>query len=162
MRTIWLISDTHFGHQNIIDFCNRPFATAKEMDEAMCDHWAETVKPRDIIYHLGDVALGQPPQLGKLPGRKRLVLGNHDSAKRKHLQEVFSKITMWRMFPEFGVLLTHVPVHESTLMEKRFEGRPMINAHGHIHTNASPPGPYVNVCVEKTDYRPIAIDEITP
>lgn len=69
---------------------------------------------------------------------------------------------MWRMMPEHGILLTHVPVHPSTLKEGRFEGAKdkMVNVHGHIHTNPSPEGPYFCVCVEQIDYRPIHLDEL--
>lgn len=54
--TIWLISDTHFGHENIIGYCGRPFANAAEMDEAMIERWNATVKPSDKLRtNHGDV-----------------------------------------------------------------------------------------------------------
>jgi calcineurin-like phosphoesterase family protein len=67
---------------------------------------------------------------------------------------------MWRMMPEFGILMSHVPLHESGLMRGATRDKPMLNVHGHIHQNKSPKGPYHCVCVEQTDYRPVHIEEL--
>jgi len=160
MRNIWVVSDTHFGHNNIIQYCNRPFANAEIMDECLIDNWNSVVKDDDIVYHLGDVYFANGREaLSKLNGRKRLVLGNHDNGKDQILQRHFQKIMVWRMFPEFGLLLTHVPVSYTTLGEGG-EDRILTNVHGHIHQNKSPMGRYRNVCVEQTNYTPINIEEL--
>lgn len=175
MRDIWIISDTHFGHENIIKYCNRPFKDTQEMDEHMIEQWNKVVKPGDKIYHLGDVFFGEENAskiFPRLNGQKRLILGNHDNGKNKLLQSIFNKIEVWRMFPEFGLLLTHIPVHSSTLrvfvdespnhtegdcgsVKKQFK-----NVHGHIHQNPSPEGPYQCVCVEQINYTPVNIEEL--
>lgn len=158
-RNIWVISDTHFNHSNIIRYCNRPFSSLEEMNDTIVQNWNNTVKDGDIVYHLGDVYFNKhhPWMLekGVLKGRKRLILGNHDDGKDQVLLNSFQKICMWRMFPEFGLLLTHVPVHESTLNHKC-----PVNIHGHIHNNKSPDKRYKNVCVEWTNYTPINIEEL--
>lgn len=177
MADIWLISDTHFNHANILNFRGvegdtiRDFQSLEEMNETMIDRWNEVVKPQDKVYHLGDVLFGDrqkdgPGVLSRLKGHKRLVVGNHDVIHGNPMQNVlhkyFDKITMWRMMPEHGILMTHVPVHPSTLGEGRFEGvkGKMVNVHGHIHENKSPEGPYFCVCVEHIDYRPMHLDEV--
>jgi calcineurin-like phosphoesterase family protein len=96
--------------------------------------------------------------LTKLKGRKFLLLGNHDSGKDQNLLQNFQKIEVWKAFPEFGLLLTHVPVHPSCLFKN--DGTPVMNIHGHIHEKDSPEGRYRNVCVEKTNYTPINIEEL--
>jgi len=158
-KNIWVTSDTHFGHENIIDYCGRPFSNVKEMDECLVENWNSVVKDGDKVYHLGDVYMGMQQNamkaLSKLKGQKRLILGNHDDGKGKLLHIHFKKIDVWRYFGEFGLLLTHVPVHESTLGKKVG-----INVHGHIHQNKSPDGPYRCVCVEQTNYTPINIEEL--
>jgi len=155
-REIYLISDTHFGHNNVIEYGNRPFSSLAEMDDFMVTAWNETVRDCDIVYHLGDVFFSQGYEvLSKLKGRKRLVLGNHDDAKNKYLYSTFQKISVWRIFPEFGLLLTHVPVHESSL-----EAKGLVNVHGHIHQRSLNSEKHHCVCVEHTNYRPINIEEI--
>ena len=164
-KDIWVISDTHFGHSNIIKYCDRPYHDIEEMDWNMVEKWNSVVKPGDKVYHLGDVYMGNKERvnniLSHLNGDKRLILGNHDDGKDPILHKYFRKIDMWRRFPEHNVLLTHVPVHESSLREGRFKGeKKMINVHGHIHNNPSPKGPYKCVCVEQINYTPIHIEEL--
>lgn len=170
MNDIWVISDTHFGHRNIIGYCNRPFKTTYLMNEAIRDNWNSVVKPQDKVYHLGDVYMGWNEQedilhfLNSLNGKKRLILGNHDNGKDQILQKAFQKIDVWRMFPEFGLLLTHVPVHESALYRgstgNEKEPKKLLNIHGHIHENQSPTIDHRNVCVEHLNYRPINIEKL--
>lgn len=165
-RNIWLISDTHFNHNNIIQYCGRPFGNAELMNEYMVDKWNSVVKPQDKVYHLGDVYMGggfsrgyTEHLLSRLNGHKRLILGNHDNGKDQILQRRFEKIDIWRMFSEFGLLLTHVPVHESTLDNGM--GRELLNIHGHTHTKGSPTEQYhQSVCVELINYTPVNIEEL--
>lgn len=169
-RNIWLVSDTHFCHKNIIQYCNRPFKDVDEMDEALVHNWNKVVKPQDKVYHLGDVYMGGPHRdrinsiLFNLNGHKRLILGNHDNGKDQILHKHFEKIDVWRMFPEFGLLLTHVPVHSSSLrpnpLSTKGNSYDLLNIHGHIHQNKSPDGPYQCVCVEQINYTPVNIEEL--
>lgn len=155
MRDIWVISDTHFGHRNIIGYCNRPFADENEMNEAMIERWNSVVKDGDIVYHLGDVYFGEQGRiLHKLKGRKRLVIGNHDVGKDQYLLQNFNKIMAWRMFPEYGLLLTHVPVHPNSLFKVSK------NVHGHIHNQLIDDERYVNVSVEQINYTPVHIETL--
>lgn len=163
MSNIFCISDTHFSHYNMIHkFKTRPFSTVEEMDETLIENWNKVVKPGDKVYHLGDVAFGLKENhaalLSRLNGKLRLVVGNHDDVK--HMSQFFEKVMLWRMWPDLGLLFTHVPVHRSTLGEGRFNGKEMINVHGHIHQNPSPDGPYKCVCVEQTNYTPVSIEEL--
>lgn len=166
MKDIWVISDTHFGHQNIIDYCDRPFRTHHEMDQCMVDNWNSVVKPGDKVYHLGDVYMGSGEYaweiLKRLHGQKRLILGNHDDAKNKVLTKWFQKINLWRVWNDHKLMMTHVPVNPMQLRRSESLEEPIryVNIHGHIHNNPSPEGPYRCVCVEQINYTPIHIEEL--
>jgi len=156
----WFISDTHFFHENIIQFCKRPFKDAQFMNEFMVNAWNERVKPEDKVYHLGDVACGYGGDehklgalLSRLNGKKRLVVGNHDHLKSPALHKYFEKIELWCGFHEEGFTCTHIPLEIESLRDGD------ICIHGHIHNNLKP-GRYVNVCVEHTDYAPISMEEL--
>lgn len=166
MRNIWIISDTHFNHHSVLDFENyagkkiRPeFSTIKEMNECIIDNWNAVVKEQDIIYHLGDVYFGAITEaqtiMKSLNGRKRLVVGNHDDIKLIIKYNLFQKITLWRMFPEYGVVLTHLPMDKQSLL-----GKDLINVHGHIHRNYPPTEKHRNVSVEWVNYTPVNIEEV--
>lgn len=168
-RNIYLISDTHFNHTNIIKYCSRPFKDAEEMNDHMIDQWNSVVKPQDKVYHLGDVYMGgsrgytEHLLKHRLNGHKRLILGNHDNGKDQILHHAFEKIDIWRMFPEFGLLLTHVPVHRSALLKSGRNGSPdqvLLNVHGHIHERPAPTADHLCVCVEQINYQPVNIEEI--
>jgi len=165
MREIYVVSDTHFGHANMLKFTDsttgeriRPlWESVTDMDEYMIQQWNKTVQDQDIVYHLGDVYFSNGRDiLPRLRGRKRLILGNHDNGKDQNLHKHFEKILVWRMFPEFNCLLTHVPVHESALFKVQY------NLHGHIHQQSSPTAQHVNCCVEVQDYTPKSIEELVP
>lgn len=56
--TVWFTADTHFGHANIVKYCQRPFETVQEMDHALIERWNERVQPDDVVWHLGDFCFG--------------------------------------------------------------------------------------------------------
>lgn len=161
MADKWFTSDTHFMHENIIQYCGRPFANAELMDEFLIEQWNMLIRPQDKVYHLGDVACGfggDDKRLGnllsRLNGHKRLILGNHDNAKSVALQKHFDKIELWYGRKEWGFTCTHIPCILSKLRDGNF------NVHGHIHNAFEEDPHYINVCVEVCNYRPMNIDEI--
>lgn len=164
--TVWVTSDTHFNHSNILSFCDGrgcDFKSVKEMNECLIDNWNSVVKQGDKVYHLGDVFFGPKEDFKtlwpKLNGSKRLIVGNHDDVKFLSSGGFFKKVSMWRMFPEFNCVLTHVPIHESGLYRMKSDSQ-MLNIHGHTHRNGSPEGNYKSVCVELTNYTPVNIEEL--
>jgi calcineurin-like phosphoesterase family protein len=163
--TIWLTSDTHFGHANIIRFTGtdgqliRPgFSSVEEMNETLIERWNAVVRPTDHVYHLGDVAMKIPGAgmiaiVRRLHGHKRLVLGNHDRFSMQQYREAgFEKV--FGMHRLFNVWLTHAPLHPGSI------GSAIGNAHGHIHEKLSPLGPYANVCVERRGFAPVPLELI--
>ena len=177
-KDIWLISDTHFQHANILNFVDSNtgklvrgdrFSSVEEMDETMIENWNRVVKPGDTVYHLGDVFFGSKDTFrslwARLNGSKRLILGNHDDAKFFIQNGLVEKVTVWREFHEYNLLLSHVPIDPSSLRRYRHgkhdeENRLLLNVHGHIHQNPSPTEHHRCVCVEHIDYTPINIEEL--
>lgn len=172
MADIWVTSDTHFGHKNIIKYCNRPFKDELEMNEVLIENWNKVVKPQDKVYHLGDVFFGKSGQvLHRLNGQKRLVLGNHDP-DLSYLSQCFEKIMLFRFFKSHGLFLTHMPIHPNSFEMEHSAGRQgyVLNVHGHIHdqvvmtkvNNVDVPDlRFRCVSVEHTNYTPVHIDELT-
>lgn len=179
----WIISDTHFGHTNIIRFETdgeliRPGYTTDDNsfvsflgqdiavhDEALIQRWNERVNPGDKVYHLGD--FGKPLDIVKrLNGRKRLILGNHDDIHdAQMLGKVFEKVLSWRVFnKEFALptVFCHYPLHRS--IDDPVPRR--VCVHGHIHEktirgiNGRRDPWYLNVCVEHTNMAPLSFDEL--
>lgn len=133
---IWLISDTHFNHRNIIRYCDRPFSSVEEMNITLIENWNSVVNNNDRVFMLGDFCLSgknKIVEIGKqLRGRKTLILGNHDGAALNTYYEAgFEMVSKHPIFLN-GFLLSHYP-----LPDPRF-----INIHGHIH----------NTSIEEVDY----------
>jgi calcineurin-like phosphoesterase family protein len=165
-RDIFVSSDHHFNHANILGFTTVGgskfrgdlFDSVEEMNEVMVERHNAVVGSNDIWYCLGDVYFGHRDDAAKilprLNGKKRLILGNHDDGKCPVLQHHFEKVMLWRFFKEFDCLLSHTPQHESNLYKVTF------NVHGHIHQNESPSLRHVNACVEKTGYAPVNLEQL--
>jgi len=160
MRDYWFISDTHFFHNNIIRYCNRPFSSVEEMNETLVDNWNSVVKPGDLVYHLGDVVMGSFSHShfaylwARLNGRKRLIVGNHDDIPYLSKGAFFEKVMLWRVWDDKNLVFSHIPLHEESIHRGR------INIHGHTHDKGSPKGPYKSVCVELNNYTPVNLEEL--
>lgn len=174
MRDYWFISDTHFGQSNILNFkksdgtyLRSGFNDVYEMDEHMISKWNECVKPNDYIYHLGDVFFGDNKYFSKsimprLTGHIRLLLGNHDEGKYLSSFQNVKKIGSSRRFDEHGFVISHIPIHQFSRYVHRTDSY-QINVHGHTHADdvvGHDANEYINICVEKTNYRPLNLDEI--
>ena len=168
MSKVFVISDTHFGHKNIIQFEKekRPYKTIEEHDQDLLQRWNAVVKPEDTIWHLGDVYFSEGWKvLPHLNGKKRLVLGNHDAKKEDVLMRYFHRIYGVATWNDY--ILSHVPVHPYQLGDKsRFKG----NIHGHMHSKRvfkqefdfaelGPDPNYFCVSVEQTGLKPILMED---
>ena len=172
MPSVFLVSDTHFGHAGVCRFTQndgvtklRPWTDPDEMDEAMVKMWNETVKPTDKVYHLGDVVINRKAMgiMRRLNGDKVLIRGNHDIFRDDEYREHFRELRAYHVMN--GMILSHIPLHPESL------GRFGVNIHGHTHSNrvmmskhagATPviDPRYHCVCVEQTDFRPILFEDV--
>jgi len=173
MPSVFLVSDTHFGHTGVCRFVRndgvtklRPWDTAEEMDEFMVKAWNERVRPTDKVYHLGDVVINRKALgiMRRLNGDKVLIRGNHDIFRDDDYREHFRELRAYHVMN--GMILSHIPIHSESL------GRFGVNIHGHLHANrVMLPGfngkitdivdvRYHCVCVEQTDFSPILFEDV--
>ena len=179
MPSVFLVSDTHFGHSGVCRFTRndgvtklRPFSDPDEMDEFMIAAWNERVKPNDKVYHLGDVVINRRclSTLARLNGDKVLIRGNHDIFRDDEYRQYFRELRAYHVMN--GMILSHIPLHEASM------GRFGTNIHGHTHANRVMKAHGVNVktgevlysdeidvryhcvCVEQTDFAPILFEDV--
>lgn len=158
MSAVWFSSDTHFLHKLVAG--HRGFAGSLEHDEAVIDRWNATVRPDDLVWHLGDVGLGNETGIlnlaAHLNGRKQLVTGNHDACwpghrdARKHQRrwlEIFESVQAFARIRLDGrvVLLSHMPYEGDHVGEDRHtqfrlrdEGAWLLHGHTHLTSRLGP------------------------
>lgn len=154
--TIYFTSDTHFHHKNILLFENRPYETVEEMTNDMIRKWNEQVNDNDIIYHLGDLCLGNFEQtvnvLQQLKGKIILIKGNHDFSK--HYKKI-NQMGLLHEYHEVGIMLKHNK-HQLWLthfpMEIGLRPRKW-SIHGHIHSHESTWDNQINVGVDSPHFK---------
>ena len=66
MKT-FVISDPHFGHKNIINYCRPEFSSTEEMDGLIIKNWNKVVNPEDVVFVLGDLGLLTRKRVLKTP-----------------------------------------------------------------------------------------------
>jgi calcineurin-like phosphoesterase family protein len=161
-----LISDHHFGHSRIIEYCDRPFTSVGEMDQTMLDRHYETVDADDVLIHLGDVAMDMRDgtetveRFTKLNG-DLLVRGNHDVGLAP-ADAPFPVVDACQLEQDG---YTFYCVHRPEDVPESWDGWVI---HGHHHNNDPETYPFVhydarrvNVGVELVDYRPVALPNLT-
>jgi calcineurin-like phosphoesterase family protein len=181
VSSVFFSSDTHFMHRLVA--AHRQFATTGEHDQAIVDNWNALVKPGDLVWHLGDVGLGN--ELGviscasHLNGRKQLVAGNHDPCwpghrdSRKHQRrwlDVFESVQAFARIRIEGraVLLSHFPyagagdhTEEERYPQYRLPDMAGWLAHGHVHSQDKVDGPRsVHVGLDAWDLRPVSEGQV--
>ena len=156
-NTTWVVSDSHFYHDNIIRYCNRPYANAIEMNEDMIAKWNAVVGKDDIVWHLGDFAFGSKDHVkeivSRLNGRINLVMGNHDHHKVSFYYESgFHRVYDHPIVVSNFFILSHEP------MQWVKDGDVYANIFGHVHSQELYKDFTSNsfcACVERIGYAPI-------
>lgn len=152
----WLISDTHFFHTNIVEYCGRPPGHMK----LIASNWAEMVGADEDILHLGDVTLVDRRAgagiVKAMPGNKYAILGNHDRVDDL-IEMGFTVLNdvLWFPYKKEWVAISHYPLSSSDTSWN-------INIHGHIHDkiHSDTWRDYRNISVEQTNYKPIRLGDI--
>lgn len=164
MSKVFVIADTHFGDENIIKYEKRPFTTVEEMDSKIIESWNSAVSQEDIVFHLGDVSFYTDKEkvseiIGKLNGRKILIMGNHDNflSVREWMEVGFDEVYSYPLVYNEFIVMQHQPpqyINDTT---------PFFYIYGHVHsTEMYPTISKQSACVstERWNYTPVSIDEI--
>lgn len=171
-QRIYFTSDTHFGHRNIIRYCNRPFYSVEEMNETLINNWNKVVDKEDVVFRLGDFAVGGADVwsnlLQQLNGKVYLIMGNHDVHTTKKGFEGFQHVC-WEMLIEIGkqkIYLNHYPfLCFSGANKKTWQ------LFGHVHTSPYSKGEdssrlsllfptQYDVGVDNNNFTPISYNEV--
>ncbi|MGH1334786.1 MAG: metallophosphoesterase family protein [Aureispira sp.] len=169
MRNIFFTSDHHFGHENIIKFCNRPFANVQEMNAVMIKRWNEKVKKRDTVYHLGDFGITYKENLQsileQLHGKIYLIAGNHESAaiqNRKRFEWIKDYFELKIKDPDCSNGVRRIMLFHYAMRTWRGAGRGNWHLYGHSHGTL--PDLEDKLCfdvgVDCHDFYPLSYEEI--
>lgn len=168
---IFFSSDTHYFHENIIKYCERPFASVAVMNEFMINEWNSVVNDDDIAFHLGDLSLLRPVDseplsviISRLNGKKILVKGNHDKDSNEFLiksgfKRVCESLNLGKVF------LFHYPLHGMNSEKLRDSTSREIShvVHGHIHTKDTPNlENHYNVSADRHAFKPVQMFDAIP
>lgn len=155
---IFVTSDTHFFHKNVIGLCNRPFSSVEEMNEQMVMRWNDVVSSDDHVYHLGDFSFGKPQEtleiVRRLNGVKHLVLGNHDHVMEKggipaEFEWIKSMYDL-KVGRDIRVVMCHYPILSWNRMNYG-----AFHIHGHRHCLGENKGRRYDVGVDGHDFYPL-------
>ena len=158
---LFFTSDTHFGDPRALRFDHRPFRTLDDHDAALIERWNGVVAANDTVWHLGDVALGPPPErvaalVAALHGEKHLITGNNDDA-------VTRALPLWASVQAYAELVvddTMLVICHYAFRTWNGMGHGSINLHGHSHGALRPQTRQYDVGVDVWDYTPVTLEQI--
>lgn len=175
-KKVWFTADTHFGHANVMRYCNRPFKDKYQMDQVMIERWNVRVGINDTVYHLGDFSFYGSTETtkiaSKLNGYKILIRGNHDKGKDYYLRIGFKEYyqsTAQNPVHFKNFLISHYPyleIYDHDERRQKFEDRMFTKQGnvwllcGHIHEKWKSKGRCINVGVDQWNFAPVGFDEI--
>lgn len=164
--SIFFTADHHFGHSNIIKYEKRPFANSFEMDEELIKRWNEVVKPKDQVYHLGDVSLRNPKStaeiLNRLNGKIFLIKGNHEKSTSK-----LESLTRFEWVKDYYFLklpdknMIAMMHYCMRIWDKKFYGAWHLFGHSHSNFKEVEGELAINVGVDCWNFYPVSYEQIT-
>lgn len=160
MNSVFFTSDTHFGHDRMLDF--RPFATTGEMDEALIANWNERVRKGDRVYHLGDFSFSNRARtaeiIGRLNGQIHLVKGNHDKMLDR-LSPMFASFQDYKTIKVGGqrIVLFHYAMRT---WDMSHYGSWSLFGHSHGNLADDPNAFSMDVGVDPNGLAPVAFEEV--
>ena len=163
MASIFFTADTHFGHTNIIKYCNRPFQSAQEMNEKLILKWNETVGQDDEVWHLGDFALCTPLDAwsirSRLNGKINIIWGNHDKVA-KNMKNAWASYHDYFELKIAGYPMVVLSHYAFRVWNKSHHGSWHLYGHSHGSLPDDPNALSFDAGVDCHGFRPISIAEV--
>ena len=171
MSKIFITSDTHFGHDREFLWGPRGFTNYKDHDEEVIRRWNEVVQEDDIVYHLGDVMLGDNNHgiecLKRLKGQIKIIPGNHDTNARIAIYKTLPNVEVLGLaellkYRKYNFYLSHHPTMTSNLEKAPYLRMHLINLYGHTHqqSNFYMSMPYMfHVGMDSNNCTPVLLDD---
>jgi calcineurin-like phosphoesterase family protein len=158
----FLFADPHFFHESIIRMCARPFANAAEMNDVMASSWRAVVKRSDDIIVVGDFAHRADPDALKrlfvsLPGRKHLVVGNHDGPETLALPWESVHDILVTSIDSTRVVLCHYAMRTWPGIRKH---PPALQLFGHSHGRMPGNAQSMDIGVDVMGWSPVRLNQI--
>lgn len=158
---VWICSDTHFFHKNIIKYCNRPFTSIPVMNDYIIRAWNANVEDDDIVFFLGDFCFAKTSEAKEttewltraLKGHKFIVKGNHDFSKFRYTDVGWEQ--EWYQEFDFGRFNFRHRPDDIVQAAKDYD----FVFYGHVHDKIIGNAPIntINVCVDVTHFQPLDI-----
>jgi len=156
----WFTADTHFGHSNIIRYCNRPFSDSVEMDNAIIANWNNVVGKDDLVYHLGDFCFGNfDHYFNQLNGLIIFIKGNHDKIAWQNRAKFYSSSDSYREIKvnEQEITLSH---YSFRVWNESHYGSWNLYGHSHGSLPDDPNARAIDVGVDCHKFTPISFEQI--
>jgi calcineurin-like phosphoesterase family protein len=158
--SVFFTSDTHFGHANIIKYCNRPYKTVDEMDEDLIRSWNSVVGKHDTVYHLGDFSMKPADYyISRLNGHIHLIIGNHEKEALK-VRGRFASVHDLHSIKhgEQGIILCHYAMR---VWNKSHHGYWHLYGHSHGTLPDDPNSKSLDVGVDCWNFAPVSMEQLT-
>lgn len=158
-QRIFFTSDTHFSSERAMKLSRRPFASVKEMNDALILNWNNVVASDDLVYHLGD--FGDLSVRPYLHGKIHLVLGNYETDGLKDNPSLQNEFEKYFISVERHVTLSLKNGDNVYLTHKPSEcQKDMFNLFGHVHGLKKVSLNGLNVGVDCNHFSPISEDDV--
>lgn len=162
-KEIFISSDYHLGHKNVIKYDNRPFDSIDEMDEAIIKNHNNVVGPNDDFYFLGDFCFNRAKTenyLQRLNGNKFFICGNHDKRDTIKLYREYGTYLggLQRLtLNDQDLILCH---YSMRVWDKSHRGTIHLYGHSHGSLEHTPWGKSMDVGIMLSDYSPYNLKTI--
>jgi calcineurin-like phosphoesterase family protein len=157
---VWITSDWHYAHANILKYCNRPFKDVEEMNDTLLKNYNSVVSDDDIVFFLGDIAFGESnvkSVLSRMKGTIHYVVGNHDLKYLDIIKTRAETINDLIDVEISGQPITMCHYAMRVWHKSHFDSWML---YGHSHARLPPVGKQWDVGIDYNGFKPLSFEDI--